>query len=117
MKPATRLAEMLTDYSSGWIEAIDTAMARGTAEAVLIKATQRWFAGAYDQADLLVTMGEIVDYTVVTDKKTLASVLTPLADADVVAIDTETHAPSEVRLQAECAGKRIFTPDINACTG
>ena len=103
MKPATRLAEMLTDCSSGWIEAIDTAMARGTAEAVLIKATQRWFAGAYDQADLLVTMGEIVDYTVVTDKKTLASVLTPLADADVVAIDTETYAPSEVRFQAECA--------------
>ena len=103
MKSATRFAEMLTDCSSGWIEAIDTALVRGTAEQVLIKATQRWLAGAYNHADLLVTMGETVDYTVVTDKKTLASVLTPLADADVVAIDTETYAPFEVRTQAECA--------------
>ena len=94
MKPSTKLAEMLTGCSSGWLEAIDTALVRGTAEQVLIKATQRWLAGAYNHADLLVTMGETVDYTVVTDKKTLASVLTPLADADVVAIDTETYAPN-----------------------
>ena len=103
MNPSTQLADMLTDCSSGWIEAIDTAIVRGTAEPVLLEATQCWQAGAYEHADLLVTMGETVDYTVITDKETLTSVLMPLADADVVAIDTETYAPSEVRTQAECA--------------
>ena len=103
MNPSTQLADMLTDCSSGWIEAIDTAIVRGTAEPVLLEATQCWQAGAYEHADLLVTMGETVDYTVITDKETLTSVLMPLADADVVAIDTETYAPSEVRTQTECA--------------
>ncbi len=103
MKPSTKLAEMLTDCSSGWLEAVDTAIARGTAESVLLEATQRWQAGAYEHADLLVSMGESVDFTLVTDKESLASALNPLADADAVAIDTETYAPSEVRTQAECA--------------
>ena len=103
MNPSTELAQMLTDCSSGWIEAIDTAIVRGTAEPILLEATQCWRAGAYEHADLLVAMGETVDYTVVTEKETLASVLMPLADADVVAIDTETYAPSEVRTRAECA--------------
>ena len=103
MNPSTELAQRLTDCSSGWIEAIDTAIVRGTAEPILLEATQCWRAGAYEHADLLVAMGETVDYTVVTEKETLASVLMPLADADVVAIDTETYAPSEVRTRAECA--------------
>ena len=94
---------MLTDCSSGWLEAIDTAIVRGTAEPLLLEATQRWQAGAYEHADLLVTMGETVDYTLVTDKESLASVMTSLADADAVAIDTETYAPTEVRTRAECA--------------
>ena len=101
--PSTRLAEMLTDCSSGWIEAIDTAMVRGTAEPVLLEATQCWRTGAYEHADLLVAMGETVDFTVVTDQETLASVLMPLADAGVVAVDTETYAPAEARTRAECA--------------
>ena len=103
MNPSTQLADMLRGCSSGWIEAIDTAIVRGTAEPVLLEATQCWQAGAYEHADLLVAMGETVDYTVITDKETLTSVLMPLADADVVAIDTETYTPSEVRTQAECA--------------
>ena len=103
MKPSTALAEMLTDCSSGWIEAVDTATVRGTAEPILLEATKCWRAGAYERADLLVTMGEAVDYTVVTDIESLTSILAPLADADVVAIDTETYAPSEVRTQAESA--------------
>lgn len=103
MSPSTELAEMLTDCSPGWIEAIDTAMVRGTAEPVLLEATQCWRSGAYEHADLLVTMGETVDYTVVTDKQRLTSLLMPLADADVIAIDTETYAPSEVRTRAESA--------------
>lgn len=103
MNPSTQLADMLTDCSSGWIEAIDTAIVRGTAEPVLLEATQCWQAGAYEHADLLVAMGETVDYTVITDKETLTSALTPLADAEVVAVDTETYAPAEVRTQAERA--------------
>lgn len=102
MNPSTELAEMLRGCTSGWIEAVDTAIDRGTSEPVLLEATQCWRAGAYEHADLLVTMGETVDYTVVTDKETLTSLLTPLADADVVAIDTETYAPAEVCTQAEC---------------
>ena len=108
MKPSTELMGMLTDCSSGWLEAIDTAIVRGTAEPVLIEATQCWQAGAYEHADLLVAMGESVDYTLVTDNATLASVLTPLADADVVAVDTETYAPSEVRTRAECAENEFY---------
>ena len=103
MKPSTALAEMLTDCSSGWMEAVDTATVRGTAEPVLLEATKCWRAGAYERADLLVTIGEKVDYTVVTDKERLKALLPPLEDADVVAIDAETYAPSEVRAHAECA--------------
>lgn len=103
MNPSTELAELLTDCSSGWMEAVDTAIARGTSEPVLLEATQCWQSGAYEHADLLVTTGEIVDYIVVNDKEVLASLLIPLAEADVVAIDTETYAPSEARTQAESA--------------
>lgn len=103
MNPSTELTEMLKGCSSGWIEAVDTAIVRGTAEPVLLEATQSWRAGAYEHADMLVTMGETVEYTVVTDKETLTSLLAPLADADVVAIDTETYASSDVRTRAEYA--------------
>lgn len=103
MNPSTRLAEMLRGCSSGWIEAVDTAIVRGTSAPVLLEATQCWRTGAYEHADLLVAMGETVDYTVVTDQETLTSALMPLADAGVVAVDTETYAPAEVRTRAECA--------------
>ena len=93
---------MLADCSDGWLEAVDTALARGYSIEVALKATQHWLAGAYERADLLL-QGEDVDYTIVTDRKALESAIKSLDEADVIAVDTETYAPAEVRADVERA--------------
>ena len=101
-KARDQLTQMLADCSDGWLEAVDTALARGHSIEVALKATQHWFAGAYERADLLL-QGEDVDYTIVTDRKVLESVIQSLNEADAIAIDTETYAPAEVRADVERA--------------
>ncbi len=101
-KARDQLTQMLADCSDGWLEAVDTALARGHSIEVALKATQHWLAGAYKRADLLL-QGEDVDYTIVTDRKALESVIQSLNEADVIAIDTETYAPAEVRADVERA--------------
>ena len=101
-KARDQLTQMLADCSDGWLEAVDTALARGHSIEVALKATQHWLAGAYKRADLLL-QGEDVDYTIVTDRKALESVIQSLNEADVITIDTETYAPAEVRADVERA--------------
>ena len=101
-KARDQLTQMLADCSDGWLEAVDTALARGHSIEVALKATQHWLAGAYKRTDLLL-QGEDVDYTIVTDRKALESVIQSLNEADVIAIDTETYAPAEVRADVERA--------------
>ena len=84
------------------LEAVDTALARGHSFEVALKATQYWLAGAYERADLLL-QGEDVEYTIVTGRKALESVIKSLSAADVIAIDTETYAPADVRADVERA--------------
>lgn len=101
-KASDQLKQMLANCSDGWLEAIDTALARGHSIDTALKATQHWRAGAYERADLLL-QGEDVDYTSVTNRTTLESIIKPLNEVDVIAIDTETYAPAEVRADVERA--------------
>ena len=66
-----KLTEMLSCCSDGWMEAVDTALARGASFEFAIKATQLWLAGNYELADLLLQMGKDVHYTAVADRETL----------------------------------------------
>ena len=110
-KARYELTQMLADCSDGWLEAVDTALVRGYSFGVVLKATQHWLAGAYERADLLLRValnpdpigGEDVDYTIITDRNALESVIRSLNEADVIAIDTETYAPAEVRSDVERA--------------
>ena len=101
-KAEDQLTQMLADCSDGWLEAVDTALARETSFEVALKATQHWLAGAYERADLLLR-GEDIDYTIVTDRKAIESIIQSLNEADVIAIDTETYPPAEVRADVERA--------------
>ena len=101
-KTRDQLTQMLADCSDGWLEAVDTALARGYSIDVALKATQHWLAGAYERADLLL-QGEDVDYTIVTNRAALESIIKPFNEADVIAIDTETYAPADVRADFELA--------------
>ena len=101
-KASNQLKQMLAECSDGWLEAIDTALVRGHSIDTVLKATQHWLAGAYERADLLLR-GEDIDYTIVTDQKALESIIQSLNEADVIAIDTETYAPAEVRADFERA--------------
>ncbi len=101
-KARDQLTQVLADCSDGWLEAVDTALARGHSFEVALKATQYWLAGAYERADLLL-QGEDVEYTIVTGRKALESVIESLSAADVIAIDTETYAPADVRADVERA--------------
>ena len=96
-KARDELTQMLADCSDGWLEAVDTALARGHSFEVALKATQHWLAGAYKHADLLLR-GEDINYTIVTDRKALESIIQLLNEADLIAIDTETYPPAEVRV-------------------
>lgn len=101
-KASDQLEQMLANCSDGWLEAVDTALARGHSFEVALKATQHWLAGAYERADLLLR-GEDIDYTIVTGRKALASIIQSFNEADVIAIDTETYPPVEVRADVERA--------------
>ena len=101
-KARDELTQMLANCSDGWLEAVDTALAQGHSIDTALKATQYWRAGAYERADLLL-QGEDVGYTIVTNRITLESLIKPLSEADVIAIDTETYAPVEVRDDVERA--------------
>ena len=97
-----QLTQMLANCSDGWLEAVDTALVRGRSIDIVLKATQHWLAGAYECADLLLR-GEDIDYTIVTDQKALESIIQSLSEADVIAIDTETYPPTDVRVDVERA--------------
>ena len=97
-----QLTQMLANCSDGWLEAVDTALVRGLSINIVLKATQYWCVGAYERADLLLR-GEDIDYTIVTDRKALESIIQSLNEADVIAIDTETYPPAEVRADVERA--------------
>ena len=101
-KASDQLTQMLVDCSDGWLEAVDTALARGHSIDTALKATQHWCAGAYERADLLL-QGEDVDYTIVTDRTALESIIQLLNEAEVIAIDTETYPPIDVRADFERA--------------
>lgn len=101
-KAKDQLTQMLSDCSDGWLEAVDTALARGHSFELALKATQYWLAGAYERADLLL-QGEDVEYIIATDRIALESIIQLLNEADVIAIDTETYAPVEVRADVERA--------------
>ena len=101
-KARDQLTQMLAECSDGWFKAVDTALVRGHSIDTALKATQHWCAGAYERADLLL-QGEDVDYTIVTSRTALESIIKSLNEADVVAIDTETYAPAEIRADVERA--------------
>ena len=100
------MTEKLALCSLGWVETVDTALVDGASFQTALKATQLWLAGNYSSADRLL-QGEDVGYTIVTDVETLASVTPALERADVIAIDTETYAPDDIRFDFECAHDRF----------
>ena len=101
------LTEKLALCSLGWVETVDAALVDGAPFQTALKATRLWLAGNYEHADRLLQQGEDVNYTIVTDVETLASVIPSLERAEVIAIDTETYAPEDVRFDFECAHDRF----------
>ena len=101
-KASDQLKQMLANCSDGWLEAVDTALAQGHSIDTALKATQHWLARAYERADLLLR-GEDVEYIIVTDRTALESIIQLLNEADVIAIDTETYPPTDVRADVERA--------------